>query len=70
MDIVKLLFKLLIFQFIVTVSSAQGVTISPEGQAMVAEGESFDITCTDRTSIENGNALVILQNLKILPFLE
>ena len=63
MDIVKLLFVLIIFQFIVTISSAQDVTITPEGQVVVAEGESFDITCTDGTSTGNGNALILLRNM-------
>ena len=63
MDIVKLLFQLIIFQLIWTISSAQDVTISPEGQVVVAEGESFDITCTDGTSIGNGNALAIFRNM-------
>ena len=29
---------------------------------MVAEGESFDITCTDRTSTGQGNLLVLRRN--------
>ena len=37
--------------------------MSPEGQVVVAEGESFDITCIDGTSIGNGNFLVILRNM-------
>ena len=63
MDIVKLLFILTIFQFIVTISSAQDVTISPEGQVVVADGESFDITCTDGTSTADGYNLVIHRNM-------
>ena len=63
MDVVKLLFQLIIFQFIWTISSAQDVAISSEGQVVVAEGESFDITCTDGTSFANGNALIILRNM-------
>ena len=30
---------------------------------MVAEGESFDITCTDGTSTGNGNTLAIFRNM-------
>ena len=63
MDVVKLFFQLIIFQFIVTISSAQNVTISPEGQVVVAEGESFHITCTDGTSTANGHTLALLRNM-------
>ena len=63
MDIVKLLFQLIIFQFFTTISSAQDVTISPEGQVVVAEGESLNITCTDGTPFGNGNALAIFRNM-------
>ena len=63
MDIVKLLFQLIIFQFIVTISSAQDVTISPEGQVVVAEGESLNVTCTEGTFLRNGNALAIFRNM-------
>ena len=62
MDIVKLLFQLIIFQFTWTISSAQDVTISPEGQVVVAEGESLNVTCTDGTFYKSGYYLAIDRN--------
>ena len=53
---------LILFQFFWTISSAQDVTISPEGPVVVREGESLRITCTDRTSFEQGNSLIIDRN--------
>ena len=44
-------------------TNAQNVVISPEGPTVVREGESLNVTCTDRTSFANGNALAIDRNM-------
>ena len=62
MNIAKLLSMVIIIQFTWNLSLTQHVTISPEGQIVVAEGESLNITCTDGTDFKHGNALVIDKN--------
>ena len=49
-------------QFVWIKSSYEIVTISPQGQVKLLEGESLEIMCTDRTLVGNGNALVIDRN--------
>ena len=44
-------------------ANAQDVVISPEGPIFVREGESLTVTCTDRTSFANGNAIAIDRNM-------
>ena len=62
MDYVKPLFIGILLQFSTNVSKAQDVTVSPEGPVVVPEGDILAVTCTDRTSVGQGNLIVIDRN--------